>query len=381
VTADRTGVLRTWDGVGEPWDELNSASDLHLAGRWLQAVEASRRDQPVYVVRRDGAGAFQGAVVGYLVAGAANGNTEGLSQFTRADCLLASALRGAGALVPDLEAILPRLMPDLLCGGWTLANSGLALSKTLASDERAPVAAELVAGIARAAAEVGAQSVCFPYVEQRNHELRDALRAHGFLEFPAASHYALDVTWSSFDEYTGLRRTIRQELAKLGRAGVAFRVAPLDEAIARAVVPLALGTVEKNQGTATTAQMLDRLLMMARFGGQIIVAEHANVIRGFGVILEWQERLYARMVGFDYEFQGSLPLYFGVMYEQIRYAIARGLRRIEYAIAGDRAKILRGATPFPQVGYVLVRDPADAARLAAALARAREFTRGAAAGE
>ena len=48
------------------------------------------------------------------------------------------------------------------------------------------------------------------------------------------------------------------------------------------------------------------------------------------------------------------------MYEQISYAIQRGLRKLEYATTGGAAKTSRGARKFRQYGYVKPLDSADA---------------------
>lgn len=79
--------------------------------------------------------------------------------------------------------------------------------------------------------------------------------------------------------------------------------------------------------------------------------------------------MYARQAGFDYEAQGRLPLYFGlVYYELLRTAMAEGLTHIHYSTGSDRAKLLRGCVPRRQIAYVKARHPQEAeplARLAA----------------
>ena len=357
--------------AGDAWDVLAGGPELHLSSQWLGSVEAHSPGKPVYLVHHDEHRRIAGSAVSYLIDNSRERADDVLLRFSRIDCLLANAISGqdaGNAHSPTLR----RLLPGLSCGGWTLTNSTTSLSSDLDSGERRELGAELVRGLIEAAREMGARCVYFPYVEQHNHELRENLLASEFKEFSTEAHYLLDVTWSSFDEYVAhfakrRRYNIRRDHDLLARAGVGFRVVPLEPALVEDLLPLGMATVRKYQGTVSEHAVRDRLRLLSEVGSQVAVAEHDGTIRAFGVLAQWRDHLYARMTGFDYEFQKDLPLYFGILYAQIRHAIAGGFRRIEYATNSGFTKMSRGMRPIPQYGYLLAFDRADSADVAALL--------------
>lgn len=71
---------------------------------------------------------------------------------------------------------------------------------------------------------------------------------------------------------------------------------------------------------------------------------------GFSLFYEWEDELYARVVGFDYE---ALPedsrAYFSVLfYEPIRFATGTKIRAIHYGRGTAEAKVRRGASLEPR---------------------------------
>lgn len=372
MASDATTSFRTFDLDSEgtaQWDSMVRGAELHLSARWLRSVEGNLRKTPLYVVRQGTDYSIKASAVGYLMEDSRENCTDSLIRLTRVDSLLARvarddsyALRGGsrGAAVG-----FQCLLPSLSCGGWTLSNSTIVLSGALTHTERREVRSEVLSGLTAAAVDAGARSLSFPYVAERNEELRELLLRQGFLEFPSSSHFTVNVTWASFGEYldhfVGRRRgKIRREYHSLRDAGIRFRTVPLDESLAQMLLPLAHCTVEKYQGVTAKSHLYERLMLLAEFGSHVILVEHENTLMGFGVVVEWQDHLYARMVGFNYASQRKVPLYFGLMYEQIRYAIDRGLRKVEYAITGGASKTSRGAREFRQYGYVKALDRADA---------------------
>ncbi|GAA2139270.1 hypothetical protein GCM10009760_21300 [Kitasatospora kazusensis] len=369
-------VHRTITDVNvESWDRLVAESAFHLSSAWLASSERNRDGKVFYVVAGDGTAGPQGSAVGHLVEASPTSNRDSLNRLSRIDHILTTALSAGSPEAPEsteVQALTGRMLPGLACGGVTLANSMLSLADGLDRSERRATAERLLDGLERVARESGARSVNFPYVEDRNDELREVLLARGYIEFPVAAHSVLNMMWDSFDGYLDhlpydRRRAIKRELAKLDEAGVAFRVVPLDDELVERLWPMGAATVERHAGSAAADQILARLRMLAGCSSQVILAEQEGHLRGFGVVVPWKSQLYARMVGFDYSVPSNLPVYFGIMYEQIKVAASQGLRTIEYYTTTDRAKATRGATSIPQHGYVRVFDPVDADRLTALL--------------
>lgn len=372
MTSDATTSFRTFDldpETSAQWDTMVGGAELHLSARWLRSVEGNLIKTPLYVVRQGADDKIKASAVGYLMEDSQEGSTDSLIRLTRIDSLLASVTpddRCAQHGSSDGAAVgLQRLMPSLSCGGWTLTNSNILLSSALTYIERTEVRSGLLDELTAAASAAGARSLSFPYVAERNDELRELLLREGFLEFPSSSHFTVDVTWASFPEYldhfVGRRRgKIRREYHMLRDAGIRFRVVPLDEPLAGILLPLAHRTVEKYQGITEKNHLYERLMLLAEFGSDVILVEHEKTLMGFGVVVQWGDHLYARMVGFNYTAQRKVPLYFGLMYEQVSYAIQRGLRKLEYATTGGAAKTSRGAREFRQYGYVKALDSTDA---------------------
>ncbi|MER6105433.1 GNAT family N-acetyltransferase [Streptomyces sp. NPDC001832] len=79
-------------------------------------------------------------------------------------------------------------------------------------------------------------------------------------------------------------------------------------------------------------------------------------LAGFVLTFTHGGEMYARQAGFDYEAQGKLPLYFGlVYYELLRIALSEGISQIHYSTGSDRVKLSRGCTPRRQIAYVKAR--------------------------
>ena len=350
------------DVPGDRWDGLTSGAEFHLSRGWLAAMERHREGRPWYVTVEGGGGLLGGAV-GHETRDSADSDRDSLNRLTRIDHLIGASLP-AGA-----EAPLHRIMPSVACGGWTLVNSTVLLDRGLDPAGRRAVTEDLLRGLSSAAESSGARSLGFPYVEERNQELCDLLEEHGFVGFPVGPHSALEIGWDSFEGYLGhlksdRRRKVRRELARLADIGVTCRVVPLDDELVELLWPLGAATVERNSGFVAADQIRARLRILRECDCEVILLEHDGAVRGFGVVAQWKDQLNARMVGFDYDSAAAgAPLYFGLMYEQIKLAVSRGSRVIEYATTTDRAKLARGARSLPQRGYIKAFDPADAALL------------------
>ena len=84
----------------------------------------------------------------------------------------------------------------------------------------------------------------------------------------------------------------------------------------------------------------------------LVTAKHDEAVRAFALFIAWRDELYARHVGFDYDFQAKLPLYFATLfYQPAQAAPEEGVKRIHYGIASDEAKLSRGCRAVAQFAY------------------------------
>jgi predicted N-acyltransferase len=253
-----------------------------------------------------------------------------------------------------------------LCGSRRPGHTRLLLRPELDEATRRELARQALHEAEALAHERGVASLSFLYVDEDDRLLRDALIESDYLEFPSATAARLDVPLD-FDGYLQRfererRRTIQKERKKLAAAGIAYRALPLTEELIETILPQELALYDR-YGTEFPAADAARLhrSVAALLGErvQVLTAQQDGQIRGFVVCIRWRNTLFGRQVGFDYAFQGRLPLYFGLgYYALVEYAAAQGVRHIEYGIGSERAKALRGCALRQQYGYVKALTPA-----------------------
>src|SRR6266571_2546940 len=101
-------------------------------------------------------------------------------------------------------------------------------------------------------------------------------------------------------------------------------------------------------------------LVLSRFGRsiQVMTARAAGALRGYTAFIRMNHTLYSRDGGFDYAWQGRLPLYFELLfYSPIEFAMRSGIREINYSYGSEQTKASRGCDVARRVGYVKALDP------------------------
>lgn len=388
-------VVRTVDGAAEleraGWDGLLGAGDLYLSSRWLGLIERVGGVRPSYLLATGdlgGGGPSTGSPGGdRALAGLAVhdlGPEAPPWPFYRLDLLLPHLLRKAagpgGEVRADLAEVAARTLPMALCGGRQPAHQRLLVRPGL--DPR--VADEAAGAVFDAAMDLAAgrdlRTVSFLYVDAGDRRLRGLLERGGFETFPSATAAVMPIPWDDFSGYLASfgghrRRRIESERRRLAAAGITFH----DRAVEDPLIPeLAALEVEHEAkyGVLDTVEQASRGYRLVNdvLGGSLraLTAEAGGRVRAFVVVVRWRDELYLRQAGFDYGFQGRLPLYFGlVFYHVVQYAIAHGFRTVYYSIESERAKASRGCRMVPQIGYVRALDPALAPGLAALAAHLR----------
>jgi predicted N-acyltransferase len=247
------------------------------------------------------------------------------------------------------------VMPSLFCGARNPAHTRVAGGAD----------AEVVAA-AVALGEELARSTTFLYVDEDDEALRDLLRETGFASFRTGTASILDVPAGGLEEYlarfrSDRRSAIRRERRKVRDAGFELAVEPFTESLAAELVPLDQSVVRKygdEWSPEEVEAMYDPLLRYLTPRASVVTARLRGRLGGFLLLLRWRDELYARNVGFDYELQGRVPLYFTVVfYEPIAYAARAGVSRIDYVIASEDVKRSRGCRQVAQLGYVRCADP------------------------
>lgn len=345
---------------------LLRSSDFYSSSAWLKAVEDFNSLPRFYIVATDDRGRAQAGLTAHMMTRDAPPYT-----FYRLDLVLPRL-----AAMPDRDArgivgVRGReplaLMPHLLLGGRQAAHSRLLLAGGLSDAERRDAACGVLDEAVSLGLSVGARALAFMFIDDGDWLLAE-LAARGYLAFLHASAGVMEIDFTSFDGYlerfsAHRRRRIKSEIRSFAAAGVTFSSHPLAEVLDE-VAPLGMA-LESRYGPT------DNNVADARRGHEIVsevmgeaavalTAEHDGTIRGFVVALHWQDALVLRGAGFDYEFKGKLPLYYGlVFYHVVDYALARGMRRVFYSIEATQAKRSRGCRIVDE--YAMVRGLDDEA--------------------
>ncbi len=361
LVIERPAAARELRDAG--WDELTGPGDLYLSTDWLALLETLRVGRPGYLLGRDPRS-------GRPVAGLACYQLEAASTaspFTRPDRFLL-ARRGA-ALASDQAAA---LLPSLLCGGRQIGLSRV-LTAPAEPARRVERVGRMIAAAEELARAEGARSLAFLYVERADPLLRNALTAAGYRELPSHDHHVLEVGWGDFEGYLATlpghrRREARRERRRLREAGVDVSARRLEAADVPVLVELEANLVGRHGSPRSGAQRLATLEALAgRMADRslLVLARYGGAARGFALFMRWRDELYARHVGFDYVFQGTLPLYFELLfYQAAARAPALGVSRVHYGVASAEAKLSRGCRPVPELAYMRALEPEAAVALA-----------------
>ncbi len=265
--------------------------------------------------------------------------------------------------------------PKLLCA---VPYSPVTGARLLARDDGARIAllhamARLVRGNALSSAHVN-------FHEESETAYFDAASSDETSWLPRSDvqyHWRNDAGWATFDDFLGAmdhkhRKNIRQERAKVARAGVRFRVVHGDEASdddLGAMFGFYLQTfAEYGNSPALTFEFLRHLAAAMPRQLVLFLAERDSggaPIAG-ALCLRGGDTLYGRYWGSQEDGGDRVPgLHFETCYYQgIEYCLREGLRTFEPGAQGQH-KIARGFLPTLVRSRHFIADP----RFAQALAR------------
>ena len=367
-TASELGPLE-WD------DRLLRSGDFYLSARWLQVLEGISSARPFYLIAVDSRGHLLAGLVAHLLD-----RDSPAWDFYRIDRVLRrlAALpdRDAHGIVGVRGREPATLMPSLLLGGRHTAHSRLLLDRGLSQAARREVSGALLAEAENLGRKVGARSLAFMFIDS-DDQLRSDLDQRGYLSFLHAKAGVLDIDFTTFDGYlhrlsAHRRKRIKSELRSFAAAGVEFSQHPLGEVIEQ-ITPLGMA-LESRYGAEgdTVAAFQGNLRIVSDVLGDravALTAEQGGKIRGYVIAIRWDDALILRSAGFDYEFKGKLPLYYGlVFYHVVDYALAFSVRQVFYSIESTEAKKSRGCRIVDEYGMALGLDDQAAVALRSVLA-------------
>jgi uncharacterized protein len=353
------------------WDDrLLRSSDFYLSSAWLGMLEAISPVPPFYLIAQDDHGRAMAGLAAHLL-----GRDTPPWDFYRIDRVLrrlaAMPDRDARGIVGVWGREPAMLMPSLLLGGRHTSHSRLLLAPGLSEAAQQEATDALLDEAGKLGRDLGARSLAFMFVDEHDR-LRGDLGQRGYLAFLHAKAGVMDIDFSTFDEYLGRfsphrRRRISKEIRSFSEAGVVFSQHPLGEVIEQ-ITPLGMALESRYgvDGDTVAAAQKSLQIVSAAFGERAIAltAEQDGKIRGYVLAVRWNDVLVLRSAGFDYDFKGRLPLYYGVVfYNVVDYALASAVRQVLYSIESTEAKKSRGCRIIDEYGMVSGLDDQASAAL------------------
>ncbi len=260
---------------------------------------------------------------------------------------IAARLTDEGTPFPSFSA--SRWLPSVTCGGWRPYASRLLVRGTPDESE----VECLLDAVDLVVEQTDAESAVFPFVDEDDAVLSAALSARGYCSVESATRAYMPVNWQNLDAYlSGLpskwRQTARRDLRALDGAGVEYTfLESLREARLGRLAVLQGALYRKYGFYESTLETETRLHTISELGeglhAPVLLASLNEEIVGFVLMLTAGGNVHLRYAGFDYEQQGKLPLYFGLLfYEVARIAPRLGWQQLHYGPDSTAAKVSRG---------------------------------------
>ncbi|MFI9275572.1 GNAT family N-acetyltransferase [Kitasatospora sp. NPDC052896] len=344
------------------WDDLVGPDDFYLTSPWLRVVELT-----------------SGAAMGYLTAGPAHRPRAALATACaettapwlsgRPDTLLRRCVKEGQPGATEFAAALSAepaeaLMPALVCGGRHLGRNRPLAAVGPDGTGGGPLGdtALLVAAAEERGRALGARSVAFLYVDERDAALRELLTGRGYRSFQTGRYSWLPLPPGGLDGYLAMfsghrRRRVLAERRQLAAAGVGVEIEPLTAGAIPRLAALEAQLLSKygmNWQPRQSEEIFEQVLRYVGEAAQVSVARRGADLLGFALLLHHRDQWFAHRAGFDYEAQSGLPVYFETLfYRLVEVAAEYGVTAVHYGTGSVAAKRSRGCVAVDQHAFVL----------------------------
>ncbi len=333
------------------WSLLARNLGLFASEPYLCAVERSSFAPTTYLLLRDGTGRLRAGIPCYLWDGGLDPALDNYEPF-----------RMGGRWVLSKRARQELWRPTLLVGSRSGYRTSFILDQNWEGGT-VELVTRLAQEVAVLAEEVGAQSVGWMWLSPNaaSHVAR-------CLEFPedlvlGGPNCSIPLPAPSFQRYleglsSSRRKSARREMQRFATSGLTVERRLLSEC-AEEVVPLA-ANLQRRYGHQTDSAVLSaELRVQSELLDQrstVLVCRDRGRAVGFSLLYRWEDVLYGRMAGFDYQTGGRAGAYFNLaFYEPIRLGYELGVGRYHLGMAAWQAKVMRGAILEP--AWILVWPP------------------------
>ncbi len=369
------------DAVKLGYADLVEPDNLYDTPSWHEIDEAIGIAKPFTVLTLPEAGSARATAAAWgLIVG-----EDAFWPFLRADSVLSMFLEERGLPGADAPAgTLSGLMPSAYLGALRAGTTRLLLRPGLTGAPARQAIRELLDEAEEMARGAGLNSIGCLYLPTECELERDALIEAGYTEFGPALHVAI-MPVTSFDEFLRAmkahrRANVRRHRRLVAASGVTIGREPLTPSLSDEMLPLEAQLYQKYEHVSHPTEMARIVhagVMRAHGERAIVVTARSpdGVLRGYSAFIHRGETLYSRDCGFDYPWQGRLPLYLETnYYSAVELAEEIGARQIHYSYGSDETKVEYGCELHPRMTYIKAFRPSLAAQLAelAGLVRDRE---------
>lgn len=315
------------------WNSLAANSSFMVSYGWLAASERIRNIQPRYLaIKLDGH--LVGALPCYI-------DTYGTHSRYQPSSVLSTLPPGGKN-------------PWIIGGSPAGYENSMLVAAELHAGERAEVLRALLTAAAELCGPAGAPGVALGYVSSRDADLlrtvHDAWTGHA-----GAPSAVIDLPPGGFDGYVAKlsasrRIMVRREMRVFNEAGYRYRIGRLSGGVTMAARLFA--QLEHKHGSEIDVDVIQRSLLrqVSTLDDRsfLVTCERAGIVVGCCLLFVWDNRLYTRSAGFDYERLAGAFEYFNlVIYRSVELAYQLGCDSLHLGMGSNDAKTARGAALRP----------------------------------
>ena len=326
-------------------DELTAGKSIFASYPHMVATEGDAGLVRNHLIATDAGGNLAGVLPTYLSCGEGSWEWDHFVRYIAYD----------GA--EDPEDWYPILLG---CSSPGYQNS-LLVHPTLPDADRTVVVEALLGGFRELAGGLGAKSASLMYLDEASVAHIAPLLGNNDAVLWSGADAEIRLGWSGFDNYLSWlprkqRKEVRREIRKFEAAGFETSTESLGDCYEE-VAPLA-GNLKRRHGSEFDdthwIRFFERYAAELGDVSTVYLSRLDGEAAAFSLISEWEDTVYVRACGFDYEKAGHNAEYFNLCYYiPLGYAIDRGTSTLHLSMDAYEAKVSRGAMLAPQWSVVL----------------------------
>lgn len=329
----------------EEFIALTKKRSFYVSKPWLTAIERMRGKDTAYIVVRNNQNKLLGVLPFYWGKPSVRGYYEPFKRF----------------LEPTKGNFIEKdWSPTLIIGSRSAYACEFLLSEHLSTQEQTLILQQMITCVQNRMASYGAASLSALYINKEGCNQLKQIVSNPEDFFITGANAVITIEWSTFEDYllslkSKERTKARKERGVFLSKGYDIRLAKLEDSL-ETFAQLFINH-EHKYGYQTSLENqikeLEVFIDTADEYSHILTLNLKDVVAGCLLLFLWEDTIYARTVGFDFDIVGQSFEYFNLgYYALIEFAIDRNFKYIDYGMGTYRAKLKRGAHLEPVYGYI-----------------------------